>query len=167
MSLSGLSMRSALAALLFMLSVFAAAAQEATVAFGGRGDPQAPIEVTADTLDVSQQDGRAEYAGNVLVGQGEMRMATERLLVIYDEGKRAIARLEARGGVTLVNGPDAAEAKSADYNVAAGQVELVGDVLLTQGPNAISAERMTLDLEKGTARLTGRVRTILVPEERR
>ncbi|SIT85282.1 LptA/OstA family protein [Pontibaca methylaminivorans] len=166
MSLSGLSMRGALAALLFMLSALATAAQEATVAFGGRGDPQALIEVTADTLDVSQQDGRAEYAGNVLVGQGEMRMAAERLLVIYDEEKRAIARLEARGGVTLVNGPDAAEAEAADYDVASGQVELTGDVLLTQGPNAISAERMSLDLEKGTARLTGRVRTILVPEER-
>jgi lipopolysaccharide export system protein LptA len=63
--------------------------------------------------------------------------------------------------VTLVSGPDAAEAERADYNVDDGEVVMQGNVLLTQGNSALTSERMTVDLEGGTAQMDGRVRTIL------
>ena len=90
-------------------------AQGAQVAFGAdQQDPSAPIEVTADALSVNQTDGTAIYTGNVLVSQGDMRMAAARVLVVYAEEQSAIDRIEATGGVTLVSGEEAAEADRAE-----------------------------------------------------
>ncbi|MFC3613550.1 lipopolysaccharide transport periplasmic protein LptA [Lutimaribacter marinistellae] len=137
-------------------------AQGANVAFGAiKADTSLPVEVTADTLDVNQEDGSAEFKGNVVVGQGEMRLSAQRVLVIYDENQSGIERLEATGGVVLVSGPDAAEAERADYSIDTGVIVMTGNVLLTQGPNALSANEMTVNLTTGTAQMTGRVRTIL------
>ena len=50
-----------------------AAAQQATVAFGGlKQDTSLPVEVQADTLAVNQADGTAVFTGNVLVVGGRL-----------------------------------------------------------------------------------------------
>jgi lipopolysaccharide export system protein LptA len=81
--------------------------------------------------------------------------------VIYDQNNSGIARMEATGGVTLVSGPDAAEADRADYSIEDGTIVMTGNVLLDQGPNALSAERMNVQLDAGTAQMSGRVKTII------
>lgn len=139
-----------------------AQAQETQVAFGTiKADPSLPVEVTSDSLDVSQTDGSAEFLGNVVVGQGVMRLSAPRVLVIYNQEASGIERMEATGGVVLVNGPDAAEADRADYSIDSGVIVMTGDVLMTQGPNALTSDKMTVNLTTGTARMNGRVKTIL------
>lgn len=156
--------RHSLALLLALLPALlprAAAAQE--VALGGPfvTDPDAPVEVTSETLSVDQATGAAVFEGNVVVAQGDLRLQAGAVEVRYDEARGEIARLLASGGVTLATATEAAEAESADYDLAAGTLTLEGGVLLTQGPSAISADRMVVDLEAGTARMEGNVRTIL------
>lgn len=144
-----------------------ATAQGTQVAFGNVSqDSSLPVEVTADTLDVDQNDGTAIFTGNVLIGQGEMRLSAPRVLVVYLEDQSGIDRLQATGGVTLVSGQDAAEASRADYNVQTGMIEMQGDVLLVQGKSALTAELMTVDTKAGTARMSGRVKTVLQSESR-
>lgn len=146
-----------------------AAAQGTEVPFGSlQHDASLPIEITADRLDVDQTNNNAIFQGNVVVGQGEMRLSTARLEVEYgaqetpDAGK--IVRLFASGGVTFVNGPEAAESETANYSITDQLVTMQGSVVLTQGQNALSSETMVIDLERGTAQLDGRVRTILNTE---
>ncbi|MDF1726689.1 MAG: LptA/OstA family protein [Sulfitobacter sp.] len=147
---------------LFLSFPAALAAQGTSVAFGTiQQDTSLPVEVTSDRLEVDQETGEALFTGNVLIGQGEMRLSAPRVLVIYDETQSAIARLEATGGVTLVSGDDAAESERADYSIEEGVIVMTGDVLLDQGPNAISADRMDVQLDSGTAQMQGRVRTII------
>lgn len=151
---------------LLALTAGSAGAQNTNVAFGSiKADPTLPVEVTADTLDVNQADGSAEFNGNVLIGQGEMRLTAERVLVVYNQDNSAIERMEATGGVVLVSGPDAAEADRADYTIDTGVIVMTGDVLLTQGANALTSNQMTVNLITGTAQMTGRVKTILNPEK--
>ena len=139
-----------------------ALAQGANITFGGiRADTSAPVEVEADSLNVDQASNSATFEGNVVIGQGEMRLSAGRVLVVYAEDRSRIRRLEARGGVTLVNGAEAAEAENADYDIDRGTIEMTGNVLLTQGGSALSSERMVVNLETGQAQMTGRVRTIL------
>jgi lipopolysaccharide export system protein LptA len=156
-----------LAALLFVtLLPVSMMAQGAQVAFGNtQQDSNLPVEVTADDLNVNQADGTAIFTGNVLIGQGEMRLSAPRVLVVYNEDQSRIRRLEATGGVTLVSGEDAAEAQQADYNMDDGVIEMQGDVLLVQGPQALTGDRMYVDTRAGTARVSGRVKTILQPSE--
>lgn len=136
-------------------------AQGAQVAFGGNQDTSAPVEVTADSLSVNQKDGTALYTGNVIIAQGEMRLAAPRVLVVYSEAQQKIQRLEATGGVTMVSGSEAAEAERADYSPEDGVVVMSGNVLLTQGASALTSQKMTVNLESGTAQLSGRVKTVL------
>lgn len=140
----------------------AAFAQDTDLRFGSlQQDTGAPVEVTADSLSVDQGDGTALYQGNVLIVQGEMRLAAPRVLVVYSETAGRIERLEATGGVTLVSGEEAAEAQRADYDIERGTVTMTGNVLLTQGPNALTSERMVVNLDSGRAQMSGRVRTVL------
>jgi lipopolysaccharide export system protein LptA len=150
--------------ILLSLAALPALAQGTGISFGLiQQDTDLPVEVTSDNLEVDQNAGTAVFTGSVVVGQGEMRLSAPRVLVIYDENLEAIARMEATGGVTLVSGPDAAEAERADYDIEEGTIVMTGNVLLDQGPNAISSDRMDVQLETGTAQMTGRVKTILQP----
>jgi lipopolysaccharide export system protein LptA len=96
-----------------------------------------------------------------MIGQGDLRLSAARVLVVYRNQNKGIARLEATGGVTLVSGPDAAESERADYNIDTGTIVMTGNVLLAQGPSALSADKMSVRLSDGTAQMSGRVRTIL------
>ena len=138
-----------------------AQAQGTQVAFGAvQQDTSLPVEVSADALSVSQNDGSALFTGNVIIGQGEMRLTAPRVLVFYTENQTGVERLEATGGVTLVNGDQAAEADSAEYEVNRGSIRMLGNVLLTQGANTLVSDSMDVDLEAGTALMNGRVRTV-------
>jgi len=137
-------------------------AQGTSVAFGTiRQDTGLPVEATADNLSVDPATGNAIFEGNVVIGQGEMRLSAARVKIVYRSGGEGIQRLEATGGVTLVSGPDAAEAERADYNIDDGTIVMTGNVLLAQGPSALTADRMSVRLSDGTAKMSGSVKTIL------
>ncbi|MEO0386153.1 MAG: lipopolysaccharide transport periplasmic protein LptA [Pseudomonadota bacterium] len=144
----------------------AALGQGVDLAFGGIAhDSSQPVEITADSLSVDQTAQTAIFEGNVVVGQGTLRLGAARIDVRYsaESSTGQIERLEASGTVTLTNGAEAAEATRAVYTVADGSVVMEGDVLLTQGQNAISGERLRIDLDAGRAVMEGRVRTIFQP----
>jgi len=142
-----------------------AQAQGAQVAFGSSPqDGDLPVEVTADQLSVDQNDGTAIFTGGVVIAQGEMRLSAPWVKVHYLDDQSGIEKLEAKQGVTLVSGEDAAESSRADYNVETGIITMVGDVLLVQGQSAITGDNMFVDTVAGTARMTGRVKTVLQPQ---
>ncbi|MGR3541029.1 MAG: LptA/OstA family protein [Hasllibacter sp.] len=148
--------------LILVLALGAAPALSQGIPFGGAAqDTSAPVEVTADSLSVARDGATAVFEGGVVIGQGEIRLSAGRVEVRYDGANRRIASLEASGGVTLVSGPDAAEAQSASYDVDSGLVILEGDVLLTQGQAAVAADRARVNLVTGEAQAEGNVRTVL------
>lgn len=146
-----------------MLCTTPAYSQGTSVSFGIiQQDPAAPVEVTADNLAVDQATGIAIFEGNVVIGQGELRLSAQRVEVVYRAENAGIANLIATGGITLASGPDAAEAERADYNIDSGTIVMSGSVLLTQGSSAITAQKMSINLKDGTANMSGRVKTILL-----
>jgi len=138
------------------------AVAQTNVALGGLTvDTSAAIEMTADSLSVDQDTGTAIFDGNVIIGQGDLRITAGRVEVIYGSDTSQIARLVASNGVTFVTAKEAAEAQQAEYDIETGELVLSGEVLLTQGASAISAGRMRINVTDGTAVMDGRVRTIL------
>ncbi len=155
------------AAMLIALIVPASAALAQQIAFGGiRGDSTAPVEITADNLTVDQSTGIATFSGNVLIGQGDMRLSAGQVLVEYGETNSDISELRASGGVTLVSATEAAEAREAVYTLGTSTVVLTGDVLLTQGKNVMAGQSLTVNLTTGTGTMAGRVRTVLQPRSK-
>lgn len=147
--------------LLAMIMFASPLVAQTNINLGGiSADPNAPVEIAADNLTVDQDTGTATFSGNVKIGQGDLRLAAGNVLVVYGETSGDIAQLKATGGVTFATATEAAEAQTADYDIAGGTLTLTGDVLLTQGASAITAERMTVNLETGNAQMSGRVRTV-------
>ena len=147
--------------LILALLLGTASNAQTNIDLGGiSADPKAPVEVSADNLSVDQDSGTAVFSGNVVIGQGDLRLSAGSVRVVYSDSTGDIAQLLATGGVTLVTNSEAAEAATADYNLTTGILTLSGSVLLTQGASALSAEQMTIDLNSGRAQMSGRVRTV-------
>ena len=141
-------------------------AAQTAIGFGGVAhDSSQPIEVTSDSLRVDQASGNAVFSGNVIVMQGDLRMAAGEVSVIYGttDGAQQVEEVLATGGVLLTRGEDAAEVQSADYSVELGRVVLTWDVLVTQGRTTIAGDRLNIDLATGNGTVEGRVRTVLTP----
>lgn len=138
---------------------------QTAIGFGGvEHDSSQPIEITSDSLQVDQTTGNAIFSGNVIVIQGDLRMAAGEVSVIYGTGDaQQIQDVLATGGVLLTRGQDAAEGAQAEYSVETGRVFLTGDVLVTQGRTTIAGDRLNIDLNTGNGTVEGRVRTILQP----
>ncbi len=155
-----------------MIVVIAAISGQLTLAqangpFGvAQPDQKEPIEVSSEQLSVTEDENTAIFTGNVIIGQGEMRLYAPKVTVIYLEDQSGIEKMYATGGVTLISGTDAAEGREANYNVDTGQIEMTGDVLLTREKNAVTGDKLYVDTNAGTARVTGRVKTLLRPKEK-
>ena len=152
----------------FALWASAALSQQTDIAFGdARHDPDQPIEITSEQLDVDQTKGTALFTGDVLAIQGDLRMSAARVLVYYVEADSHSGRIEkivADGNVVLVLNDQAAEGEHGVYTMADGVVVLTGKVLLTQGQNTTAGERLEVHLDTGKGTMTGgRVRTVLQP----
>lgn len=124
-------------------------------------DRSLPVEVTADSLTVSQDTGIATFSGQARVKQGELRLGADEITVIYNADQSQIKEIRAAGSVVFTDGTDTAEAQTAIYDIGSENVELSGDVLLLQGSTAIAGDRMDLDLKSGRASIQGNVRTTI------
>ncbi len=146
-----------------------AAAQQTRVAFGSdTHDASLPVEIESDSFTLRQSEGTAEFLGNVVVGQGGLRLAAGKIVVRYsgagDASAGEIESLTASDGVTLVSGTETAEADKAEFVLASNTIEMTGDVLLTQGNNALSGQIIVISLADGSAVISGRVKTIFTPD---
>lgn len=142
--------------------------------FGGfKHDRTAPIEITANALEVRQAENLAIFSGEVIAGQGTLRLTADRVEVLYDQEDTsdsetgAIKNMQAEGSVFLSNGSETAQGGWAEYDVESGMVRMGGSVVLTQGQNVISGDSLVIDLTEGTGRIegsgTGRVKSIFTP----
>ncbi len=152
-------------ALITFLIAGNAFAQGAQVPFAGLElGKDTKVEVTADTLGIDQQSGKAVFSGNVVIGIQVMRLTADKVEVVYSSKNAGaagpISTLYATGNVVFTNGAEAAEGNEARINLETNIIIMTGDVILTQGQNALSAQKLRIDLKAGTALLEGRVQTI-------
>ncbi len=166
-----------LIALAALIAAGPAAAQEKGPFGGFKHDSSAPIEIVADALEVRQAENLAIFSGEVVAGQGTLRLTTDLLTVTYaaeesdtgtdtnsSVGTGAIQHMRADGNVFLSNGTETAQGVWAEYDVASGMIRMGGNVVLTQGDNAISGESLVIDLNAGTGRIEGgRVNSVFSP----
>ena len=146
-----------------------------------------PIEITADSLEVLQNQKVATFTGNVDAVQGDMVLSADRLRVYYGgddqnatpgpAGTGSIRRIEAEGNVLMSSPRETAQGDAGVYDVVSSQVALDGAVVLTRGDNVIRGQRLEVDLASGRSRVFAavpsteggtppqRVRALFTPEK--
>lgn len=140
--------------------------QAATAAGVFKTDPNAPIDVDADRLDVDDRVKTAVYKGDVLAKQGDFTVRTAKLTAYYsgqaglsqqidgaDGAKKQdaqITRIEARGKV-IVTSKDGQSATGdwANFDMKGNKVVVGGDVVLTQEKNVVRGTKLVIDMLTG------------------
>jgi len=138
-------------------------AQTAGVPGGFKHDSSQPIKISADALEVRQNEQVAIFTGAVDARQGDVRMQAQTLTVTYDPEAEdnsqagAIQRVRAEGDVFISSQENTASGNWADYDVASGNITMGDTVTLTQGENVIGGSSLTINLNTGLAQLGGGV----------
>jgi len=116
----------------------------------------APIDLTADRLEVQDRADRAMFSGNVRVTQDELTLDTSRLTVAYaSSGGVQIKRLDASGGVTVRSPSETARGALGIYDLDRKLITLVGNVVLEREGSSINGQRLVIDLDSGRAVIDG------------
>ena len=147
-----------------------------------------PVSIEAASLEVRDKDKVATFTGNVKVVQGDTTMRCKTLVVFYEQqnkdgqqaqaaagktmpaakpgpgGSSQISKLEASGGVTVVQKDQTATGDRALFDMKSNTVTLLGNVLVSQGPNVMRGEKLVVDLTTGVSRVdagSGPVRMLI------
>jgi LPS export ABC transporter protein LptC len=144
----------------------AAAVQEQL--FGSfKTDPNAPIDIEADSLDVNDPVRQAIFHTNVRAQQGEFVLRTVELVAFYsgqsglglgsgaasDKAPAQLVRIEAKQKV-LITSKDGQTATGdwATFDVKANTVLMGGRVVVTRGKDVAEGPRLKIDLTTGMYR---------------
>ena len=145
-----------LAAVSAATAVFAQTQTQAPTSALKGHNGNAPVDVSADRIEVQDRADRAVFAGNVHVTQAELTLDTARLTVAYSStGGIQIQRLDASGGVVVHSPSETATGDFGVYDLTRRLITLVGNVRLTHGDSNILGSRLVIDLDSGRAVIDG------------
>ena len=135
-------------------------------------DSKLPIEITADSLEVKQNEQLAVFRGHVDAKQGKMRLTANEVWVRYrpesdGESQGTISQINATGGVLFSTPNETARGDTGVYDVDDQVITLTGSVVLTRGGNIIRGEKLVLNLATGQSKIesTQRVRGLFQPKK--
>ena len=154
MAMRRISLISAATAAFVGTAVFAQAAGPVSALKGHNSS--APIDVSADRIEVQDRADRAIFAGNVHVRQETLALDTERLTVSYTNGGGIqIRRLDAAGGVVVRSPSETARGNFAVYDLDKRLITLIGAVQLNRAGSQVMGSRLVIDLDSGRAVIDG------------
>ena len=141
------------------IAATAALAQSAGAAASRRSkghNSNAPVDVTADRIEVQDRADRAIFAGNVHVTQADLTLDTAaadgRLFGRPGLDGLQIDRLDAAGGVVVHSPSETAKGDFGIYDLDRKLITLIGNVQLTRDNNLVNGSRLVIDLELGPRR---------------
>ena len=173
----------------FVAVLLAAGGAMAAVQPQGFGkDSDQPIEISSDSLEVSQQEKVAVFSGKVVAVQGSTTLKSDKMKVFYSgggkdapsqqamaavTGTQKISRIIAEGSVRIISEDQTASGTKGIYDVEKSLVVLTGGVTLAKGKNVLKGEKFEYDMATGKSRLIsgdggesggqGRVKGLFVP----
>ena len=116
----------------------------------------APVDISADRIEVQDRADRATFSGNVVAKQAEMTLAAPRITVAYQNaGKVQLKRIDATGGVTVTSPSERATGQTGIYDIDRRLITLVGGVSLIRGDSHVNGGRLVIDLRSGRAVVDG------------
>jgi lipopolysaccharide export system protein LptA len=123
-------------------------------------DSNAPVDVSAERIEVQDRADRAVFTGNVHVTQAELTLDTPRLTVAYSGGQNQsggvqIKRLDAAGGVVVRSPSETAKGDLGVYDLDRRLITLIGNVQLNRENNQVNGSRLVIDLDSGRAVIDG------------
>lgn len=119
-------------------------------------DSNAPVNFSADRIEVQDRADRVVVSGNVHVTQAGLSLDSARMTVAYHNTDGVeIDRIDAAGNVRVSRGNESARGDVAVYDLASRIITMVGNVELVQGSNRLTGGRLVMDLASGRSTVDG------------
>ncbi|MCR5873740.1 organic solvent tolerance protein OstA [Phenylobacterium sp. J426] len=127
-----------------------------------------PIDVTADELEVQQNECVSVWRGNAEALQGDTRLRANVMRMYMTKsasrpggaagGCGELRRLEADGGVYYVTAQQRVRGDRGVYDAQSETITLTGDVVAVQGQNVLRGTRMVFNTKTGEGKMEGNAR---------
>lgn len=123
----------------------------------GRHNSDAPVDYSADRIELQDRQDRVVLSGNVDITQAGLRMRAARTTVAFtNEGSLKIQRIDATGGVVVTRNDESARGDVAIYDFNRKIITLAGNVALRRAGSTLNGGRLVIDLNTGLASVDGR-----------
>jgi lipopolysaccharide export system protein LptA len=110
----------------------------------------APVDWTANRMDVDDKANRAVLTGNVVATQGDLTLTAARVTAAYVRNPDVhVERLDATGGVVVRSPSETARGEYGIYDLNRKLITMVGNVVLTRCDGTIKGGRLVYDLDSG------------------
>jgi lipopolysaccharide export system protein LptA len=132
----------------------------------------APVNFSADRIEVQDRSDRVVLSGKVEVDQAGLTLNAARMTVAYRNdpnagrtpnpaggsatGNVAVDRIDASGNVVVVKGNETARGNIAIYDLNRRLITMLGNVELNQGSNRLTGGRLVIDLTSGRSTVDGK-----------
>ena len=125
----------------------------------------APVDITADELEVVNASCEAIWRGNAEALQDDARLRADVLKIFNKPGVPkpgattaacgAVDRMEAEGSVYYVTPTQRVRANNAVYQADTELITMTGDVVATQGQNVMRGDKMVVNSKTGQGQMEG------------
>jgi len=146
----------------------------------------APVDLTADELEVANADCLAIWKGSAEALQDTSRLRADVLKIQYQKGPPKagetgqhcggdVASMDAAGNVFYVTPQQRVRGDAAVYTAADDTIVFTGDVIAVQGQNVLRGNRLVVNVKNNTAQMqtnskgrnaAGRVRGVFYPNKK-
>jgi lipopolysaccharide export system protein LptA len=117
----------------------------------------APVNYTADRIEVQDRANRVVLSGNVDVTQDTMRLRSARVTVSYtNNGSLKIQQMVATGSVYVTRGTDTARGDVAVYDLVSKIITMSGNVTVDRNGDTLHGGRAVMNLTTGMSTIDSR-----------
>lgn len=129
-----------------------------------RADPNAPMDIEADTLDVFETTNQAVFKGSVKAQQGDFMVRAPEMVAYFvgqtgigtapsDDKGAQVQRIEAKNKVVITSKEgQTATGEHVVFDVKSNTALMTGNVVVTRGKDVVQGQRLKIDLTTGMYR---------------
>jgi len=158
------------APMVVLASIASIAAASAAMAQNLGPDPNAPLELGADSQTVQNGSCTSVLTGHVQITQGHARVVGQTVKVYLTKKGNAcgqVDRIDVDKDVFYVTPDGTVRADHANYDVQNNKVVFTGSVILVRGKDDVATgSKLTVDLKTNDSVMEGPVRALIVPQQK-
>jgi lipopolysaccharide export system protein LptA len=102
-----------------------------------------PVVVTSKMLTIDNENNTAVFEHSVVAETPEMTLYADKMYIFYNQDTRTIKRIDALGGVKVIEKDRVITADEATYYARDERVIFKGDLKVVEGKRVISGEKDT------------------------
>ncbi|SFG22591.1 lipopolysaccharide export system protein LptA [Novosphingobium sp. CF614] len=151
-----LALRAAVAVPLLGMAALAVSQQLEAQVFPGH-NTNAPVDYSADRIELQDKENRVVLSGNVDVRQADLRLRAARTVVNFTNvGSLQLQRITASGGVVVTRGDERATGDVGVYDFGQKIITMTGNATLKRGNgDTLHGGRFVIDLKSGVSSASG------------